>query len=107
MALLNPASTNNELTAMRVAYPDVKKPIPKMDGRTPSVYLFATLSDTLRSPCNDAVYNHKLAYVHSTDPASQATQLPALDATPTTLFDATISDFDPLFQLDTVLATQA
>ncbi|KAI9449953.1 hypothetical protein BJY52DRAFT_1192161 [Lactarius psammicola] len=80
-ALLNPASANNELQAMQVAYPDVKKRL--FQRRT------------------------ALAYVHSTDPASQATQLPALDATTTTLFDATISDFNPLFQLDIVLAAQA
>jgi len=48
-----------------------------------------------------------LGHVHSLDPASQATQLAALDAIATALSDPTIFDLDPLFRLDATLAAQA
>ncbi|KAH9027551.1 hypothetical protein EDB85DRAFT_2171956 [Lactarius pseudohatsudake] len=54
----------------------------------------------------DMAYHYKLAHVRSLDPASQATQLAALDAIATAVSDPTIFDFDPVLKLDSVLAAQ-
>ncbi|KAH9025196.1 hypothetical protein EDB84DRAFT_1564128 [Lactarius hengduanensis] len=51
-------------------------------------------------------YHYELAHVRSLDPASQATQLAALDAIAMALCDPTIFDFDPVLRLDSVLAAQ-
>ncbi|KAH9020768.1 hypothetical protein EDB84DRAFT_1441695 [Lactarius hengduanensis] len=51
-----------------------------------------------RQPDN-AAYNYKLAQLRSLDPASQATQLVALDVIGTALSDPTLFGFDPLFAL--------
>ena len=51
--------------------------------------------------------HQKLGHVRSPDPASQPTQLVALDAIPTALPDPPILIIEPLSKLDAVLAAQA
>jgi translation initiation factor 3 subunit M len=108
-ALLDLASTNDELHGLQVSRADVEKWIKEWEI-TPSeksTFLERLVEVFSKAGQPDSAYHYKLAHVRSLDPASPATQRVALDAIATALSNRTIFDFDPLFKLDAVLAAQA
>ncbi|KAH9053287.1 PCI-domain-containing protein [Lactarius vividus] len=108
-ALLDLASTNDELHVLQVSRTDVEQWIKEWEI-TPSeksAFLERLVEIFSKAGQRATAYHYKLAHVRSLDPASQATQLVALDAIATALSDPTIFDYDPLFKLDAVLAAQA
>ncbi|KAH9168178.1 PCI-domain-containing protein [Lactarius sanguifluus] len=108
-ALLDLASTHDELHVLQVSRTDVEQWIKEWEI-TPSeksTFLERLVEVFSKAGQRVTAYHYKLAHLRSLDPASQATQLVALDAIATALSDPTIFDFDPLFKLDAVLAAQA
>ncbi|KAF8263947.1 hypothetical protein EI94DRAFT_1772790 [Lactarius quietus] len=108
-ALLDLASTNDELHVLQVSRADVEKWIKEWEI-TPSeksAFLERLVDVFSKAKQRETAYHYKLAHVRSLDPTSQSTQHTALDAIATALSDPSIFDFDPLFKLDAVLAAQA
>ncbi|KAH8989688.1 PCI-domain-containing protein [Lactarius akahatsu] len=108
-ALLDLASSNDELHVLQVSRTDVEQWIKEWEI-TPSeksTFLERLVEVFSKAGQRVTAYHYKLAHLRSLDPASQATQLVALDAIATALSDPTIFDFDPLFKLDAVLAVKA
>ncbi|KAF8462486.1 PCI-domain-containing protein [Russula ochroleuca] len=108
-ALLELASSNDELQMLQVSRSDVEKWLKEWDI-TPtekSAFLKTLVAVFSKAGQQDTAYYYKLALVRSLEPTSQSAQPAALDAIATALSNPTVFDFDPLFKLDAVVATRS
>jgi translation initiation factor 3 subunit M len=107
-ALLDLASTNDEVHVLQVSRTDVEQWLKdwEITPSEKSAFLERLVDVFSKAGQRETAYHYKLAHVRSLDPASQATQLVALDAIAIALSNPSIFDFDPLYKLDAVLAAQ-
>ncbi|KAH9971432.1 PCI-domain-containing protein [Lactifluus volemus] len=108
-ALLDLASSNDELQALQVSRADVERWLQEWEisSAEKSAFLETLVVAFSKAGQSETAYYYKLAHVRSLDPTSQSTTPAALDAIATAVSVPSVFDFDPLFKLDAVLAVHS